>query len=89
VEAKRATGVRNTIIDMLQPYASHVHSITTEYGFEFVEYNAIAEALKTDAYFAHPFSSWERGLNENFNGLLRHYILKGMNLRTISDEDVR
>jgi IS30 family transposase len=89
VEAKRATDVRDAIIDMLQPYAAHVHTITADNGSEFVEHKAIAEALNTEVYFAHPYSSWERGLNENFNGLLRQYIPKGTDLRTISDEDVR
>lgn len=89
VEAKRATDVRDAIIDMLQPYAAHVHTITADNGSEFVEHKAIAEALNTEVYFAHPYSSWERGLNENFNGLLRQYIPKGTDLRTITDEDVR
>jgi IS30 family transposase len=89
VDAKRATDVRDAIIDMLQPYAAHVHTITADNGSEFVEHKAIAEALNTEVYFAHPYSSWERGLNENFNGLLRQYIPKGTDLRMITDEDVR
>lgn len=89
VDAKRAADVRDAIIDMLKPYAAHVHTITADNGAEFVEHRAIAKALKADVYFAHPYSSWERGLNENFNGLLRQYIPKGTDLRTITDEDVR
>lgn len=89
VETKRAADVRDAIIDMLKPYAAHVHTITADNGAEFVEHRDIAKALDTDVYFAHPYSSWERGLNENFNGLLRQYIPKGTDLRTISDEDVR
>ncbi len=81
--------MRDTIIDMLNPYAAHVHTITADNGAEFVEHRAIAKALDTDVYFAHPYSSWERGVNENFNSLLRQYIQKGTNLRTITDEDVR
>ncbi|MDP1125503.1 IS30 family transposase, partial [Klebsiella pneumoniae] len=71
VDAKRATDVRDAIIDMLMPYADHVHTITADNGSEFVEHKAVAEALGAEFYFAHPYSSWERGLNENFNGLLR------------------
>ncbi len=89
VAAKRARDVRDAIIDMLKPYAAHVHTITADNGSEFVEHKAIAKALGAEFYFAHPYSSWERGLNENFNGLLRQYIPKGTDLRTISDEDVR
>ncbi len=66
-----------------------LHTITTDDGSEFVEHKAIAEALNTEIYFAHPYSSWERGLNENVNGLLRQYIPKGTDLRMISDDDVR
>ncbi|SEG88867.1 Integrase core domain-containing protein [Marinobacterium lutimaris] len=89
VDAKRAADVRDAIIEMLTPYADHVHTITADNGSEFVEHKAIAEALGTEFYFAHPYSSWERGLNENFNGLLRQFIPKGVDLRLITDEDVR
>jgi IS30 family transposase len=89
VEAKRAFDVRDAVIDMLKPYGAAVRTITADNGSEFVEHKAIAEALNIDFYFAHPYSSWERGLNENFNGLLRQYIPKGTDLRLVTDEDVR
>ena len=89
VNAKSATDVRDAMIDMLKPYAAHVHTITADNGSEFVEHETIAKALGADFYFAHPYSSWERGLNENFNGLLRQYIPKGTDLQTVTDEDVR
>ncbi|OOF32908.1 IS30 family transposase [Salinivibrio costicola] len=75
-------------IELLGSYAAHVHTITADNGSEFVGHKAIAEALETDIYFAHPYSSWERGLNKNSNGLLRQYIPKGTDLREITDEDV-
>ncbi|MFH4672723.1 IS30 family transposase [Vibrio alginolyticus] len=57
-------------------------------GSEFCDHELVAEKLKTDIYFANPFSSWERGLNENFNGLLRQYIRKGTDLRAIADKQI-
>lgn len=89
VEAKRAADVRDAVIDMLKPYAATVRTITADNGSEFVEHKRIADELNIDFYFAHPYSSWERGLNENFNGLLRQYIPKGIDLRQVTEEDVR
>ena len=45
-------------------------------------------AYGTDNYFAHPYHSWERGLNENHNGLIRQYLPKGMALDKVTDEDI-
>lgn len=87
VRSKQADEVRDAIIEMLRPYAKHVHTITFDNGGEFAGHKAIEAALGAKAYFAHPYSSWERGLNENFNGLLRQYIPKGTDLRTVTDED--
>ncbi len=89
VESKHAEVVTKAIIDMLEPYKDNVHTITFDNGGEFAEHEKIAESLEADMYFAHPYSSWERGLNENFNGLLRQYIPKGTDLRFVSDERVK
>jgi IS30 family transposase len=88
VSAKTAAEVRDATIEMLRPYADFVHTITADNGSEFVEHQAIADALDADVYFAHPYSAWERGLNENFNGLLQQYIPKGTDLRQVSDADI-
>jgi len=45
----------------------------------------IAKGLKYDFYFAHPYASYERGLNENTNGLIRQYFPKDRDFRTITD----
>lgn len=58
-------------IEMLMPYKDFVHMITADNSREFAGHQEIAEALDADVYFAHPYSSWERGANENANGLLR------------------
>ncbi|CAM3233305.1 IS30 family transposase [Vibrio rarus] len=73
---------------MLMPYKALVHTITADNGREFAGHEEIAQALETDVYFAHPYSSCERGANENANGLLRQYVKKGTDLRTVSDDDI-
>ncbi|PML25052.1 transposase [Vibrio breoganii] len=62
--------------------------MTADNGREFAGHEEIAKALEAEVYFAHPYSSWERGANENANGLLRQYVKKGTDLRTVSDEDI-
>lgn len=57
-------------------------------GTEFTCHEAISTVLNTDFYFAHRYHSWERGLNENTNGLIRQYIPKGTDLTTLSDDDL-
>lgn len=48
----------------------------------------IKEQLHADVYFAHPYHSWERGLNENTNGLIRQYFTKGSSFESITDSEV-
>lgn len=85
VESKHGEVVKQAIIEMLKPYKGSVHTITFDNGGEFSEHKRITEALDAKAYFVHPYSSWERGLNENFNSLLRQYIRKGTDMTTVSD----
>lgn len=88
VPAKSAADVAQAMIGMLWKYRRHVRTITADNGSEFCDHERVAEKLKTDIYFANPYSSWERGLNENFNGLLRQYIRKGTDLRTVTDKQI-
>lgn len=89
VFSKDATEVSNAIISLLLEYKDAVHTITFDNGLEFSEHKAIAQALDAETYFAHPYASHERGLNENTNGLLRQFIPKGTDLWTVSDEDLQ
>ena len=59
------------------------------YGKEFAEHSRIDAALNSTTYFADPFASWQRGSNENFNGLLRQYISKKRLLSTVSDAELK
>lgn len=89
VFSKEAGEVSSAIISMLSGYKDVCHTITFDNGGEFSEHRAIAEALEAETYFAHPYASHERGLNENTNGLLRQFIPKGTDLRTVSEEDLQ
>ena len=88
VPAKTAADVGRAMVGMLWRYRGHVRTITADNGAEFCAHALVADKLKTDIYFAYPYSSWERGLNENFNGLLRQYIRKGTDLRTVTDKQI-
>jgi IS30 family transposase len=88
VPAKSAADVSRAMVGMLWRYRRHVRTITADNGSEFCDHELVAEKLKTDIYFANPYSSWERGLNENFNGLLRQYVRKGTDLRTVTDKQI-
>ena len=88
IRSKHADGVTAVITGLLAPYKDKCHTITFDNGKEFAEHEKVAAELKADIYFAHPYHSWERGLNENSNGLLRQYFPKGMELVNITDEQV-
>lgn len=77
VSNKTAAAVTEATVALLKPYKKFVHTITADNGKEFAWHEKIAKALDTKVYFAHPYSSWERGLNEQSNGLLRQYFPKG------------
>jgi IS30 family transposase len=89
VNGKTAEEVTQATIDLLGPYKDIVHTITADNGKEFAYHERISEVLETDVYFAHPYSSWERGLNENTNGLLRQYFPKSTNLKNTTQKEVR
>lgn len=88
VEFKTAELVANATISGLKPYAVYVSSTTGDNGSEFAYHEKISQELQTDFYFAHPYSSWERGLNENTNGLIRQYFKKGSDFSSISNNDL-
>lgn len=89
VERKTAEQVTNAIVRLLKPYADKVHTLTSDNGKEFAKHKDIAETLAADFYFAHPYSSWERGTNENMNGLIRQYFPKHCDFKTITDKEIQ
>ena len=85
---KNAKKLAKTLFYLLLPYKEFVMSITSDNGTEFYEHKLIAEKLDTEYFFAHPYSSWERGLNEYTNKLIRQYIPKKESLKKYSDSDI-
>jgi IS30 family transposase len=64
-------------------------TLTYDNGKEFAHHHIINEVLDTKSYFAHPYGSWERGLNENTNGLIRQYFPKKMDFNKLSNQEVK
>jgi transposase, IS30 family len=86
---KSAVEMKDNTIELLAPLAAKVHTITVDNGKEFCEHELIAAALQARIYFAHPYASWERGLNENTNGLVRQYFPKKYEFARITNDDLQ
>ena len=86
---KTAKAVRHAVTESLTPYKDRVHTITYDNGREFADHEGMAYDLEACIYFAHPYSSWERGLNENTNGLIRQYFPKDRDLRTVTKHEIK
>ena len=86
---KAAAEMKDKAIELLAPLATKVHTITVDNGKEFCEHELIAAGLQARIYFAHPYSSWERGLNENTNGLVRQYFPKKYDFSKITDQELQ
>ena len=89
VNSKNSKLVANKIIRAMSKYKKMVKSITFDNGLEFAEHELIAKSLNCKIYFADPYSSWQRGTNENTNGLIRQYFPKGSDFNNYSNIVVR
>jgi IS30 family transposase len=88
VASKQADEVAAKTIELLRPHQAHTFTVTADNGKEFAAHQTIAQAVEAAVYFAHPYHSWERGLNENTNGLIRQYAPKGEALEHLTQQDV-
>lgn len=84
-----ADTVMRAIVHALHPLRARVHTLTWDNGSEFAEHALVDIALVATSYFAEPYSSWQRGTNENTNGLIRQYLPKGCDLSVYSDADIQ
>ena len=88
-ENKTAAAVSAAITKAMAPYAANVHTLTYDNGKEFAYHQQVSDGLEAQGYFAHPYHSWERGLNENTNGLIRQYLPKGKSFDDLTDHEVQ
>jgi transposase, IS30 family len=88
LNSRNAKSLSKRLIYRMKRCNVPVHSITFDNGKEFTEHQQISKALKAQVYFATPYHSWERGLNENTNGLIRQYIPKSCPISIVKKTDV-
>jgi IS30 family transposase len=86
---RTAQEVTAVIVKRLMPLAAQVETLTYDNGKEFALHQQIDKELKSNGYFAHPYHSWERGLNENTNGLIRQFFPKGKDLVEVTDAQIQ
>ena len=86
LDSRSASETKDVIIKVL--YDKPVKSISLDNGSEFSEFRVFEKELNTAVYFAEPHKPWQRGTNENTNGLIRFFFPKGFDFRTITQEDV-
>lgn len=87
--SKHAKPVADVIISELEEWKPFLKTITSDNGKEFADHERIRETLNADFYFAKPYHSWERGANENLNGLIRQYFPKKTDFSLISEESIQ
>lgn len=89
LKSRRAVELAEAISLELKHLKSKVITLTFDNGKEFAEHETIAKELNADVYFAHPYSAWERGINENTNGLIRQYFPKGTDFKNVTQKQIQ
>lgn len=89
IASKESKVVTTAINNLLEGWAPYIKTITSDNGREFAGHRKVSELLNIDYYFARPYHSWERGSNENLNGLIRQYFPKGMDFHNLSDTRIK
>ena len=88
ISRRTAQAVRQQVCRLLLPVRDKVHTLTSDHGKEFAYHQQIADRLQLQFYFAHPCAAWERGTNENTNGLLRQYFPKKQDFQFVSNKEI-
>lgn len=85
---KCASTVVDAFKDIVQQYNILFKTITSDNGTEFAYHESISKLTNANFYFANPYSSWERGLNEHTNGLIRRFFPKGTDFHSVSESEI-
>ncbi len=88
IENKKASTIEAKTTELLQDWKPLIKTITSDNGKEFANHMEIANSLDIDFYFAKPYHSWERGANENLNGLVRQYFPKESDFKLITKDEI-
>ena len=88
VPRKTSEAVRDVIVQSLSPFKERVCTLTFDNGLEFARHAQIDRALESTSYFADPYAAWQRGTNENTNGLVRQYLPKSRPFHTVTDQEL-
>jgi len=88
VDRYTAEVVEKTIVSLMELLPRRNYTLTVDNGKEFASHESVAETLAIKVYFADPYSAWQRGLNENTNGLIRQYVPKGSDVRSLTDRQI-
>ncbi len=89
LKTKTADELSEVLVKRMKPYKHLVHTCTADNGKEFARHKKISKELGAEVYFATPYRSCERGLNEHTNGLVREYFPKGTDFRKVSAKQVQ
>jgi IS30 family transposase len=89
LNGKNADELAMKAVEILRPHAHWIHTITADNRKEFADHKKIAQQIGIDFYFAKPYHSWERGANENTNGLIRQYFPKSSSFESITNNDIQ
>lgn len=89
VTRKTSDCVTQAILHLLEPIADKVLTLTADNGREFAGHEVVSKRLNAQFYFADPYASWQRGLNENTNGLIRQYFPKNCEFESITHHELK
>ena len=88
-ESMKADTTRQVVVGRLKDLPAALRrSVTFDNGKEFAEHRQLAQTLDLETYFALPYRSWQRGTNENTNGLIRQYFPKGSDFSSITEDQI-